>query len=340
MRKIVTLLLTLCLMIPFVSSCNAPDTGGCGVVPDPGAADACTAPLKPGDDRKCLFNYNGTERKFYIYAPSSYDPNQPASMIMDCHGMSESAEVHIGQDTFYPNSPRGYGSSWRRAVQGDNAIVISPEGTGLQWFAGRDVPFLNKVADMVEQIAEVDPEKVYITGISMGGLITYETACDNTNRWRGMAPVAALTRGTMCSSIARPLPIIAFHATGDQLTSYQNDYNNIEHMAQLNHCQRGPVRANVYGGPNSDPDPVCYERVLGPGVPDAVDPATVPLVPCPTSRPESTCVKWDQCDEGVEVVFCTVDAHTQNIGGHILYTNDTGLSLGAVTWPFFKKFWK
>lgn len=57
------------------------------------------------------------------------------------------------------------------------------------------------------------------------------------------------------------------------------------------------------------------------------------------SRPQTTCVGWDQCDEGVEVMFCTVDAGTQNLGGHILYTNDTGLSLGAVTWQFFKKLW-
>jgi hypothetical protein len=27
-------------------------------------------------------------------------------------------------------------------------------------------------------------------------------------------------------------------------------------------------------------------------------------------------------------------------GGHLLYNNDTGLSLPALAWPFFKKFWK
>lgn len=325
-------------MVPLVSSCDNPAPGG-GCGPQPGGTD-CTAPIKPGDDRKCLFNFGGEERKFYIYAPSSYDPSKPAAMIMDCHGMSESAEVHIGVETFYPDSPKGYGSSWRRAVQGDNAIVITPEGTGLLWNANRDVPFLNEVADMVERIADVDSEKVYITGISMGGMITYETACDNTNRWRGMSPVAALTRGTMCSRIARPLPIIAFHAVGDQLTSYENDYANIENLARLNNCRRGPVQKKVFGGRNSDPDPVCYERVLSPSVPDALDPAAVPQVPCPAARPQTTCVGWDQCDEGVEVMFCTVDAGTQPIGGHILYTNDTGLSLGAVAWPFFKKFWQ
>ncbi len=337
--KLIILLIftSACLLTGLMAACDGGGSSGCGggdeILPP-----ECTDQLKPGDDRKCLFNFQGQERKFYIYAPSSFDPNQPASLIVDCHGMSESAEVHIGVETFYPNSPKGYGSSWRRAVQGDNAIVVSPEGISLRWTANPDVAFLNKVADMVEGIANVDKEKVYITGISMGGMITYETACDYTERWRGMGPVAALTRGTMCNAIARPLPVIAFHAEGDQLTSYENDYANIEHMAELNNCKSGPVVKKIFGGPNSDPDPVCYEAVLGPNVPDAADPAAVPLVPCPASRPQTTCVGWDQCDEGVEVMFCTVDASTQRLGGHILYTNDTGLSLGAVAWPFFKKF--
>lgn len=331
-------ILSACLLTGLMVACDGGGNGGCGGEDPPPSSAACTDQVKPGDDRKCLFDFQGQERKFYIYAPSSFNPNEPASLIVDCHGMSESAEVHIGVETFYPNSPKGYGSSWRRAVQGDNAIVVSPEGINLLWNANPDVAFLNKVADMVEAIANVDPEKVYITGISMGGMITYETACDNTDRWRGMGPVAALTRGTMCSAIARPLPVIAFHAEGDQLTSYENDYANVEHLAELNNCRSGPVVKKRFGGRNGDSDPVCYENVLGPNVPDAANPATVPLVPCPASRPETVCVGWDQCDEGVEVMFCTVDARTQRLGGHILYTNDTGLSLGAVAWPFFKKF--
>lgn len=40
------------------------------------------------------------------------------------------------------------------------------------------------------------------------------------------------------------------------------------------------------------------------------------------------------------MIFCTVAAGTQPLGGHILYNNDTQLNLAEVAWPFFKKFWK
>jgi hypothetical protein len=127
---------------------------------------------------------------------------------------------------------------------------------------------------------------------------------------------------------------------GDQLTDYTADRNGAQHIADLNHCKNGPTDAMTFGGPNTDPDPVCFDMPNGVGDPDAPDPLTIPLVPCKTTVKESKCVRWDGCDEGVEVIFCTVNADSQPIGGHILYNNDTQLAPAAVAWPFFKKFWK
>lgn len=305
---------------------------------NPTGADPCTAPLRPGEDRKCMFSYMGAMRKFYIYAPPSYNACEPASLVVDCHGASESAEVHIGVDRFSADAPLGYGSSWRRAVQGDNAIVVTPEGTGLRWSATSDPPFLNTVADMVEKIAKVNPDRRYITGISMGGMVTVATGCQDTNRWRGMIPVAMLSNP--CNSIKKPVPHMAFHATGDQLTSYSDDQKLAEKMAQLNGCDMTP-KTVFYGGPNtSTEDYACFKEKYGVGSPDAKDPYNIPLSACPADRPESNCKVWTGCDEDVEVRFCTVAASTQQLGGHLLYRNDTSLALGPLSWAFLKKFWK
>ncbi|HKU38774.1 MAG TPA: hypothetical protein VJR89_11525 [Polyangiales bacterium] len=305
---------------------------------NPMGADPCTAPLRPGEDRKCMFNFMGQMKKVYIYAPPSYNACAPAALIVDCHGASESAEVHIGTERFSADAPLGYGSSWRRAVQGDNAIVVTPEGNGLRWSATSDPPYLNTVADMVEKIAKVDPEKVYITGISMGGMVTVATGCKDTKRWRGMAPVAMLSQG--CNSIERPIPHIAFHAMTDQLTSYADDQMLATKMASLNGCEMTPTTI-TYGGPMGNQDPwACFAMKYGIGSPDAKDPFTIPLSACPADREVSSCKVWTGCKEGVEVRFCTVAAQGQQLGGHLLYRNNTSLALGPVAWNFFKKFWK
>ena len=50
----------------------------------------------------------------------------------------------------------------------------------------------------------------------------------------------------------------------------------------------------------------------------------------------STCETWDHCDDDVKVTFCSVNGEKQYVGGHVLYFNDTKLSLAAVAWEFFK----
>jgi poly(3-hydroxybutyrate) depolymerase len=309
------------------------------IVDPPTSTDPCTAELRPNDDRLCEFTYEGAERRYMIYAPPSYNPCKPASLVLDMHGATESIEVHTGKDGFNADSPLGYGSSWRRAVQGDNAVVITPEGVSLYWSEASDAAFLNEVADQVEQIAQIDPERRYLTGISMGGMITIETGCGDSNRWRGLSPVAMLSN--TCDSLARPVPAIFFHAMTDSITSYPDSLETAAQVAELNNCKNGPVAdALVFGGASSSTDEVCFAMPPRPGGPDAADPYSVPFAACPSSAPVSTCQLWDQCDEGVEVVHCTVEAADQVYGGHLLYNNDTGLALPALAWPFFKKFQK
>jgi poly(3-hydroxybutyrate) depolymerase len=126
-------------------------------------AQSCTVSPKP-NDRLCKFTYNGAMRQF-TFRDAAFDPaSRP--LILDCHGLSESAEVHSGKESFVLSGqkfPNGYGSSWRMAVQKDNAIVITPQGVNNSWSPATDVGFVNKAADMVEAVANVDKERVYVT---------------------------------------------------------------------------------------------------------------------------------------------------------------------------------
>lgn len=191
---------------------------------------------------------------------------------------------------------------------------------------------------MVEAIANVDTERVYVTGISMGGQMTVATGCADAKRWRAMVPIAMLSQG--CDKLDRPTPVISFHSMTDQLTSYSDDQTLMGKIASFNHCKTGPTDADQYGGMMTSMDPVCFVTPNGVGAPNAMDPLHIPLQPCLTSSPASKCVSWTDCDDGVEVKFCTVVASSQPIGGHILYNNDTLLDLSEVAWRFLKKFQK
>jgi hypothetical protein len=72
------------------------------------------------------------------------------------------------------------------------------------------------------------------------------------------------------------------------------------------------------------------------------------LVPCTEVKAmiePTVCKMWDQCDGGVEVVFCEVAANTEHgagneaLDGHIIYENNTILSTPSLAWRFFQRFW-
>src|SRR5262245_9449769 len=80
---------------PTSSSASSGGAGGGCSAPQPGA-DPCSAPLTPGTDRQCTFDYGGKSRSFLVYAPANYDPCTPVSVVVDAHGATESAEMHAG----------------------------------------------------------------------------------------------------------------------------------------------------------------------------------------------------------------------------------------------------
>src|SRR5262249_15369590 len=109
---------------------------------------------------------------------------------------------------------------------------VYPNGTGfhdtaLFWnsggrdrFNGRtppnDVAFLGKVIDDLATVANVDPKRVYATGISNGGMMCYRLAAEMSDRIAAVAPIS----GTLSSDNIqpnRPVPVLHSHGTEDKL---------------------------------------------------------------------------------------------------------------------------
>jgi polyhydroxybutyrate depolymerase len=84
-----------------------------------------------------------------------------------------------------------------------------------------DVAFVAAVIDHLTQSDAVDPNRVYATGISRGGMMAYRLACELSSRLAAIAPVA----GNMADSagnahnvncrLDRPVSILAIHGSDD-----------------------------------------------------------------------------------------------------------------------------
>jgi polyhydroxybutyrate depolymerase len=111
-------------------------------------------------------------------------------------------------------------------------LIVS--GTGYDWnipgvplFGGayppsdaaNDVTFLVDLVGVLESSYCIDRSEVYATGMSGGGRMASQLACDASGVFAAVAPVAGLRRPKPCAT-TRPVAVVAFHGTADPIDPY------------------------------------------------------------------------------------------------------------------------
>jgi poly(3-hydroxybutyrate) depolymerase len=299
----------------------------------------CSAPLAPGDQKKCMLG----SRSYYLYAPKTFNVCQPAALVIDAHGATQSAASQfLGVPAFCSGTVcwNGPGSGWRLEADtpGGGFILVTPESatSANTWDTTADPMYMIQLIAQVKTIATVDPKKIYITGISNGAQLSNVTACLNAGVFAGISPNSGgVLGGTQCNTLSKPQADIQFDDMPD--FAFSDSQSTVTNMAKADNCKTGPTKWTTFDSTTTDT--VC---LLNP------DDNKTTLVPCNTITPAvkpTTCQIWDQCDGGVKVVFCQVAAGTLHgpanaaIDGHIIYENDTHLNTPSVAWRFFKSFW-
>jgi polyhydroxybutyrate depolymerase len=137
-----------------------------------------------------------------------------------------------------------------------------------------DVKYVGSLLDDLATVANVDPKRVYATGMSNGGMMCYRLAAEMSDRIAAIAPVA----GTMAVEAApkRPVPVMHFHGKGDTFVPFAgfdkavrtfvkvfSVEESISAWCKINEC---PIEPTTTSFPDKDTDgmTVC-QKVYGPG---------------------------------------------------------------------------
>lgn len=138
--------------------------------------------------------WDGLERTYLIHIPPSYDKNKSIPLVIVLHGGGGTANstVKLTKGGFnYLSDKKDF-------------IVVYPEGTRhlrspkTRWNDGRDerysqaddVGFISALIDYLVQTLNVDPNRVYITGISNGAHMSMRLARELSDKIAAVAPVA------------------------------------------------------------------------------------------------------------------------------------------------------
>ncbi len=237
----------------------------------------------------CSLDKGQPGRTFSIYVPPAYENRTGAvPLLFSLHGYTSQGRLNLLYTGFQEYADQ------------EGFIVVYPQGTVLEstgethwnvggWTAGStadDVEFLGIVADYMGDAFDINTDRVYSTGMSNGGFMSYELACQDAGRYAAVSSVTgSMTNDTFndCNP-SRPVPTMQIHGKLDPTVPYAGSAISL------------PVD-----------DVVDYWA----GANNCTTPGTTTIVPDSAADSDihgGIHTKFDSCDGGANVEYYLMDA--------------------------------
>lgn len=200
----------------------------------------------PQIQKTCTFSKQITipvTRHYLLYLPKDYQQEQQNRwpLVLFLHGMGErGGDLRLVTRHGPP----------KLVEEGRDLpfLLVSPQCPSYGWWGwDTNIHALAALLDELEHTYAVDPDRLYVTGISMGGYGTWALANAYPNRFAAIAPICGGGNpSTICD--IRHVPVWTFHGDLDQAVPLQQ---TMELVDALRACG-GNVRLTVYPGVGHD----------------------------------------------------------------------------------------
>jgi predicted peptidase len=125
-------------------------------------------------------------------------------------------------------------------------IVVSPQCPEDDWWTDKVEVLINLLDDIVARY-NVDTERIYLTGLSMGGYGSWALAAEYPKRFAAVAPICGGGNRIMAFRL-KDIPIWAFHGAKDPVVPLKQS----EEMVNAIRARGGDAKLTVY--PNAGHD--------------------------------------------------------------------------------------
>jgi predicted peptidase len=155
--------------------------------------------------------------KYLLYLPKDYQGKPCWPLMLFLHGAGERGDDLALVAKHGPP---------KRIAAGDDfpMIVVSPQSPKDQWWQPLE---LTALLDEIVQQYKVDRDRIYVTGLSMGGFGTWALAAYTPNRFAAIAPICGGGERFRMKPIAQ-LPIWAFHGAKDPVVPLRRSEELVE----------------------------------------------------------------------------------------------------------------
>ncbi len=142
-----------------------------------------------------------SEQPYRMYVPAAYDGKQPWPVIIAMHGTSGNESTLFDEPNYRPGAIR-------QAAEKRGVLFVSPLGRGTTEYRGIGENDVLAVLADVQQKYRVDPDRIYLTGHSMGGTGAAYLALHHPDLFAAVAPLAAAYSFPWLARNAGPVPFL------------------------------------------------------------------------------------------------------------------------------------
>jgi predicted peptidase len=209
----------------------------CGCSTSEHRTTAAVKPVKGGQSEQMLEKQvtKNVSLRYLLYLPEGYgqQKGQKWPLMLFLHGAGER-----GNDI---NLVKKHGPP-KLIDQGKEFpfIVVAPQCPSESWWT-EQLDALTALLDDVQAKYAVDPDRVYVTGLSMGGFGTWALACQYPERFAAIAPICGGGEWFLTSRL-KNVPVWAFHGAKDPVVALRESTEMVEALKKAG----GDVQLTVY----------------------------------------------------------------------------------------------
>ncbi|MES2799612.1 MAG: T9SS type A sorting domain-containing protein [Bacteroidota bacterium] len=188
--------------------------------------------------------HDGITRTYILYVPANYDGSSDVPLLFNFHGYGSSSSQQIFYGDFRPIADTA------------GFLIVHPQGTvdntstthfNVGWGGSGtdDVGFTEALIDSIAADYAIDQSRVYSTGMSNGGFMSFHLACNLSNRIAAIGSVTgSIVPFTMSNCDAtHPTPVLQIHGTADGTVPYNGGAgwsasmsSLLTHWSNYNNC--------------------------------------------------------------------------------------------------------
>ena len=148
------------------------------------------------------------DHRYVVYVPFNYSPNKPWPLIVFLHGAYERGNDGLIQ------SDVGIGRAIRQHPDRFPCLVVMPQCPERGWWE-KETELIDMALAETRRAYNVDPTRIYLTGLSMGGCATWTYGAQRTNVYAALIPICGKGNTDDANALAG-IPIWVFHGAKDE----------------------------------------------------------------------------------------------------------------------------